>query len=98
MTVAPHALHGYENSGAFQEASEAWDRPSVPTGPSLGDGRSCKATGGKPDWYRMITDNDIKSTKQQDGVRAKIYGSSVQVLILIFVIELLLCLIFLDAG
>ncbi len=67
--------HGYLDSGAFQENSESWDRPSVPTGPSLGDS---KPTGGKPDWYQMISDKDIKVAKY--GIsRSKSDESSYQV-------------------
>ncbi len=80
--VGSAAPHGYGNSGAFQEASESWERPSVPSGPSLGDGRASRPTGGKPDWYRIISENDNKNAKQ-DGARSKIYGFPSQVLTLI---------------
>ena len=62
-TPSSNVLHGYLDSGAFQETSESWDRPSVPTGPALGEGRANKPTGGKPDWYRMISDKDNRVAK-----------------------------------
>jgi hypothetical protein len=71
-------LHGYGNSGAFQEASESWERPPVPTGPALGEGRTSRPTGGQPDWYRMIWDKQNKSTSH-DGARSNIYGSPMEV-------------------
>jgi hypothetical protein len=67
----PTLLHGYGSSGAFQETNVSWDRPSVPSGPALGDSRANRPTGGKPDWYRIISDQDNKS-----GAKAKHYGGS----------------------
>jgi hypothetical protein len=63
----PTIVSRYGNPGAFQEPSESWDRPSVPTGPSLGDGRTSRPTGGKPDWYRMISDKQHKATRLDEA-------------------------------
>eukprot|EP00292_Cryptomonas_paramecium_P006348 CAMPEP_0113700502 /NCGR_PEP_ID=MMETSP0038_2-20120614/24001_1 /TAXON_ID=2898 /ORGANISM="Cryptomonas paramecium" /LENGTH=486 /DNA_ID=CAMNT_0000624183 /DNA_START=21 /DNA_END=1478 /DNA_ORIENTATION=- /assembly_acc=CAM_ASM_000170 len=55
-------LYGYGNSGAFQESEESWDRPSVPMGPAFGDTRMKRSSsGGKPDWYRMLSNVDGKA-------------------------------------
>jgi hypothetical protein len=68
----------YGDSGAFQETSESWDRPSVPTGPALGEGTGRRPSGGKPDWYQMITDIDTKTTRHA-GARSKINTYPVEV-------------------
>jgi hypothetical protein len=76
-------VYRYGNSGAFQETSESWDRPSVPTGPSLGDGRANRPTGGKPDWYRMISDKGNRSPRRE-GAIPKVHGYLHEVLISTF--------------
>lgn len=70
-TFSPPVLHGYGNSGAFQESNASWDRPSVPTGPTLGDSKANRPSGGKPDWYRIISDQDNKP-----GSKPRHYGAS----------------------
>ncbi len=61
-SASSNSLHGYGHLGAFQDINSFWDRPQAPQAPSgpsaTADLKAVRPTGGKPDWYNMISDQD----------------------------------------